>query len=183
MSATATCFARSRSAGRGDVIHDINNQSEKPGYGYQLAQGATALTEAWNARRTSSHNHFMLGQITEWFYRDLAGLGSDPEAPGFKRAIVRPQPVSGITWARASHESPRGRIVSAWKRTAGRFELEVEIPANVSATVFVPTSDPDGVTEGAESAADRPGIRRLRVESGVAVYAVESGRYSFSAPF
>jgi len=65
--------ARSRRAGRSDVIYDLNNQSEKPGYGYQLAHGATSLTEAWNADRRSSPNHFMLGQINEWFYHDLAG--------------------------------------------------------------------------------------------------------------
>jgi alpha-L-rhamnosidase len=61
--------------GRSDVIFDINNQSDKPGYGYQLKKGATSLTEAWDAGRGSSQNHFMLGQIQEWFYHDLAGIG------------------------------------------------------------------------------------------------------------
>ncbi|WP_233256678.1 family 78 glycoside hydrolase catalytic domain [Opitutus sp. ER46] len=168
--------------GRSDVIHALNNQSEKPGYGYQLAQGATALTEAWNARRSSSHNHFMLGQITEWFYRDLAGLGTDPDAPGFKRALFRPQPVGDVTWVRATHESPRGRIVSAWKRAAGRFEYEVEIPANTTATVVVPTVAADKVIESGVPAERSPGVRRLRVEPGAVVYAVESGRYVFAAP-
>ena len=71
--------------GRSDVIFDMNNQSEKPGYGYQLKKGATSLTEAWNAGRGSSQNHFMLGQIMEWFYHDVAGIGGDPAGPGFKK--------------------------------------------------------------------------------------------------
>ena len=33
--------------GRSDVVFEMNNQSDKPGYGYQLKQGATSLTEAW----------------------------------------------------------------------------------------------------------------------------------------
>lgn len=76
--------------GRSDVIFAMNHQSEKPGYGYQLARGATSLTEAWNASPYSSQNHFMLGQIMEWFYGDLAGLAPDPTAPGFKNILVRP---------------------------------------------------------------------------------------------
>jgi alpha-L-rhamnosidase len=66
------------------VIFDLNNQSDKPGYGYQLKMGAPSLTEAWNADRGSSQNHFMLGQIMQWFYADLAGIASDPAGPGFK---------------------------------------------------------------------------------------------------
>jgi hypothetical protein len=62
-------------AGRSDVIFAMNHQSEKPGYGYQLARGATSLTEAWNADRRSSQNHFMLGHLVEWLYHDLAGIG------------------------------------------------------------------------------------------------------------
>src|SRR5258707_382297 len=63
---------------RSDVIFDMNNQSDRPGYGLQLKKGATSLTEAWDARRSSSQNHFMLGKIMEWFYHDLAGLQCDP---------------------------------------------------------------------------------------------------------
>ena len=93
--------------GRSDVIFDMNDQSERPGYGFQLARGATSLTEAWDANPRSSQNHFMLGQIIEWLYGDLAGIAPDPAFPGFKRVRIRPQPVPGITWARAAHESPR----------------------------------------------------------------------------
>src|SRR5690606_28552867 len=100
--------------GRSDVIFDLNNQTEKPGYGYQLEHGATSLTEAWNARRSSSQNHFMLGQIMEWFYRDVAGIGFDPGAPGFKNVLIQPKPVGDLTWAKANYESIRGRVTTHW---------------------------------------------------------------------
>ncbi len=168
-------------AGRSDVIFAMNHQSEKPGYGYQLARGATSLTEAWDARPTSSHNHFMLGQIMEWFYRDLAGIGTDPAAPGFKHVIVRAQPVGDLTWARAAHDSPRGRIVAAWKREGDRFTLEVTLPPGSTATVHVPCAEGAVVLEGGDRtpAAQRPGLRALGREGAGERFAAESGAYAF----
>jgi hypothetical protein len=133
--------------GRSDIIFDINNQSEKPGYGYQLRQGATSLAEAWDAGRASSQNHFMLGQIMEWFYHDLAGIASDPAGPGFKKIIIRPSPAGDVTWVKCRYDSIHGQISSDWKREGPDFTLTVSIPANTSATIFVPTLDPASVTE------------------------------------
>ncbi|MGC4081693.1 MAG: family 78 glycoside hydrolase catalytic domain [Vicinamibacterales bacterium] len=124
--------------GRSDVIYALNNQSEKPGYGYQLARGATSLTEAWNAGRGSSQNHFMLGQITEWFYHDLAGIQPDPAGPGFQKIVIRPAIVGDLTWVKASYQSPRGPIAVAWKREGRAVTLDVSIPVNATATVHVP---------------------------------------------
>jgi len=168
--------------GRSDVIFAMNHQSEKPGYGYQLAHGATSLTEAWNASPYSSQNHFMLGQIMEWFYGDLAGLAPDPAAPGWKRAIIRPQPVGDLAWARAAHESPRGKFSSSWKRDAGRFSLDITVPPGATATVYVPAADAAKVTEGGAPVARAAGVKFLRTEAGVAVFAVESGSYAFATP-
>jgi alpha-L-rhamnosidase len=167
--------------GRSDVIFDMNNQSEKPGYGYQLAHGATSLTEAWNARRGSSQDHFMLGQIQEWFYHDLAGIGCDPTGPGFKNIIINPQPVGDITWVKASYDSIRGKIVSDWKRNGDRFTLNVTIPANTTATVYMPAKSAESVTEGGKPAAQSSGVKFLRMENNRAVFAVASGKYGFES--
>src|SRR5215813_6784519 len=102
--------------------------------------GATSLTEAWNADPQSSQNHFMLGQIMEWFYHDLAGIGADSSGAGFKKFFIRPQPVGDVSWVRAGYQSIRGRIESDWKRDGDRFVLKIKIPANTSATVFVPAA-------------------------------------------
>jgi hypothetical protein len=167
--------------GRSDVIFDMNHQSDRPGYGYQLARGATSLTEAWDANPRSSQNHFMLGQIMEWFYGDLAGLAPDEDHPGFERVRVRPQPVSGITWARATHDSPRGRIAVSWRRDGGAFSLEVDLPPNTSAEVWVPAEGVRGVREGGQPLEQAPGVRLLREEEGRVVLAVDSGRYAFTS--
>jgi hypothetical protein len=169
--------------GRSDVIFDINNQTNKPGYGYQLALGATSLTEAWNARPGGSQNHFMLGQIEEWFYHDVAGIACDPAGPGFRKILINPQPVGDLTWAKASYDSIRGNIVSDWKRDGDKFTLKVNIPANTAATVFVPANAAEGVKESGKSATRSRGVKFLRQEGDRAVFAVESGTYEFTSKF
>lgn len=169
--------------GRSDVIYDMNHQSERPGYGYQLAHGATSLTEAWDADPRSSQDHLMLGQIMEWFYGDLAGLAPDPDLPGFARVRIRPQPVPGITWARAVHASPRGRISVAWRHENGTFSLDLELPPNTTADVWLPADDVSAVRESGSPADEAPGVRVVREDRDRLVLAVESGRYAFSSPW
>jgi hypothetical protein len=156
--------------GRSDVIYRMINQDDKPGYGYMLKQGETSLTESWDANLTTSHNHFMLGQITEWFYHDLAGIAPDPDGPGFKKIIIQPQPVGDLTWAKASYHSIHGQISSAWRRENGKFTLNVTIPPNTTATIFMPgksTTSPGAATP-------------LREEDRRTVFRVGSGEYEFA---
>ncbi len=159
--------------GRSDVIFDINNQSDKPGYGMQLAKGKTSLTEAWDGG--SSQNHFMLGQIEEWFYHDLAGIRSGGN--GFKQIVIAPQPVGDVTWVKASYNSIRGRIVSDWKRRGDKFTLRVTIPPNTTATVFVPAKPWTKV----EVNSVQPKFQRD--ENDRAVFEIGSGEYKFESVF
>jgi alpha-L-rhamnosidase len=169
--------------GRSDLVYRMINQDEKPGYGYMLKKGETSLTEAWDANLTTSHNHFMLGHITEWFYKDLAGIDCDPGGPGFKKIIIKPAPVGDLTWAKASYDSVRGRISSEWQRSPGRFNLKVHIPVNSTATIFLPSKSGGEVTESGKPVPQTEGVKLLRHENGCAVLAVTSGAYDFSAPF
>jgi hypothetical protein len=107
--------AQATASGSSDVVYRLLNQDEKPGYGYQLKKGATALTETWDASLGASHNHIIMGQVIEWFYQDLAGITPDPSGPGFRTMVLRPQPVDGLAWAEATYESI-GPIRSRWER-------------------------------------------------------------------
>jgi hypothetical protein len=167
--------------GRSDVIFEMNNQSARPGYGYQLRMGATSLTESWEARRANSQNHFMLGQIIEWFYGDLAGIAPDSTAPGFKNILLKPEPVGDITWARASYDSVRGKIVSHWRRVAGAFVLCVTIPPGATATVHLPARTVSEITESGHPLRQAAGVKLLRNTANRAVLQVASGRYEFQS--
>jgi hypothetical protein len=169
--------------GRSDLIYKMINQDDKPGYGYQLKRGATSLCESWDADNVSSHNHFMLGQITEWFYKDLAGIHTDPAGPGFKKIIINPQPVGDLTWAKASYDSIRGTIVSDWKRAGDKFTLNITIPANTTATVFLPAKSTEDVVEGGKPAKQSADVKPIRQEDERAVYEIGSGVYRFESRF
>lgn len=127
-------------AGRNDVIFDMNSRSDVPGYGYQLAQGATALTESWQALPTVSNNHLMLGHLMEWFYESLAGIKQAPNSVGYKNIIIQPQVVGNVTAAQASYHSAYGVIESAWKKEGRQFVLNVTIPANTTAQIILPSN-------------------------------------------
>jgi len=166
-------------AGRSDVIFDMNHQSEKPGYGLMLRQGATSLTEAWDARRDSSNNHFMLGQINEWFYHDLAGIRCNPSGPGFKKIVIKPAVVGDLTFAKATYQSLRGTIASSWRKEANRLTLKIRIPPGSTATVFVPGREevPVRLLGELQQRLARP----LPREDDCACYFVPSGTYEFQS--
>ena len=162
---------------RSDVIYALNNQSDKPGYGYQLKLGKTSLTEGWNG--SASQDHFMLGQINEWLYHDLAGIQDDPEGPGFRKIIIKPAVVGDLTWVRASYDSISGKIVSEWKRAGQTVTLHVVIPPNTTATICVPGMDTSSVREGGRAAISSPGISFLKVDGSYSLYQAGSGDYTF----
>jgi hypothetical protein len=165
--------------GRSDVIYEMNRQSDRPGYGWQLDHGATSLTEAWNADPRSSQDHFMLGHIMEWFYSGLAGIGGEEDSVAFNHIRIQPALVGDITSAQASYQSIRGTISSAWRRDGAKITLEVSIPPGADATVYVPAKDAAKMREGDHPASDSAGVKFLRMENGAAVFAVESGQYNF----
>lgn len=125
-------------AGRSDVINKMNNRSDVPGYGYQIAKGATALTESWAALPSVSNNHFMLGHLMEWFYSGLCGISQPEDGIAYQNIIIKPQIVEGVNQAKAEFKSPYGYIKSSWTNDAAIFVLNITIPANCSATVFLP---------------------------------------------
>lgn len=158
----------------------IATQTTAPSYGDWIRRGATTLWEDWNGG--SSRNHIMFGDISAWFYKTIAGINAG--APGFKRIVIKPHVLGDLTFARATYDSAHGRIRSAWTKQGGAFVLSVVIPANTTATVFVPAADGAAVTEGNPHAARAAeGVRLLRREAGYTVYEVGAGSFRFKARY
>lgn len=162
-------------AGRSDVIFDMNSRSDVPGYGYQLAKGATALTESWQGLENSSNNHFMLGHLMEWFYNGLAGISQDSNSIAYKHVLIRPQVVGNIDSATASFQSPYGLIKSSWKKTGNSFSLQVVIPANTKATVQLPNKNHSLIKMNG-AVVDKDKIKQV---IDISVTSVGSGEYDF----
>ncbi len=168
--------------GRSDVVMAMMMRKDPPSYGSQLAAGATALTEAWDANPHSSQDHFMLGGAEEWFYRGLSGIDFDlSRAARDERITIRPAAVEGVGWAKCSYESKVGRIESNWKEENGTLTMEVTIPAGETATVWVPAKGNAIVMEGASAAEKAAGVTLVQRIDGAAVYRVASGSYHFTA--
>ena len=135
-----------REVGRSDLVFTMFNQTTYPGWGYMIEQGATTFWEQWNGYW--SHMHSCFTSADNWLYQGLAGIQTDPAAPGFKKIIIKPAIVGDLTWVKAHHDSPYGRIVSNWQREGNNLTMDVTIPANTTATVFVPGEAPRQVGPG-----------------------------------
>ncbi len=164
--------------GRSELLYTTFN-TDTQGYGLQVKLGKTSLTEGWNGG--TSQDHFMFGQINEWFYRHLAGIQDDPDSPGFQKIIIKPALVGDLTWVKASYDSIQGQIVSEWKRRGDAVTLHVVIPVNTTATVYVPTNDAASVKESGKPVSSAAGVKFLRSADGANVYQIGSGSYTFSS--
>jgi alpha-L-rhamnosidase len=129
----------------------------------------------------NSFNHYAFGAIGAWLYAVVGGVDLDPACPGYKHIVLRPRPGGGLTSARVEMHSPYGLIRSAWAMTNASLEWRVTIPPNTNATLFVPIMEGAKVVEGDLPAANAPGVRFLRRETGAEVYAVTSGEYQIIA--
>ncbi len=133
--------------GRIDLAYQLLNRKVYPSWLYPVTMGATTIWERWDGQKPdstfqnpgmNSFNHYAYGAIGKWMYQVVAGIGIDPEQPGYKHIIIYPRPGGGLAWAKATHESMYGTIVSGWEVDGETVTMEVEIPVNTGATIYIP---------------------------------------------
>jgi alpha-L-rhamnosidase len=169
--------------GRGDVLYDILSRTDSPSYGNQLAQGATALTEAWDANSQKSQNHFMLGHAETWLYGGLGGIRIDFARPAESRIRIAPQVVAGVDSATVRYRSVLGEIASSWRRHGGRLQLDVEVPPGAMAQIEILTAGASEITESGVALERSRGILHIsRTDSHQVILVVGSGSYHFEGP-
>jgi alpha-L-rhamnosidase len=161
--------------GHVDTAYQILLQPDFPGWGYMSSHGATTVWERWDGIRTdgsfndpgmNSFNHYGLGSVGDFLYRQVGGLG--PASPGYGSLLIAPKPGGGLTSARAAYETPYGQAVSDWSSSGGRLTLRVTVPAGTSATVRVPASG--AIAYPPEAVPTAPGV-----------FHVPAGSYVFTA--
>ena len=124
--------------GQSQLLYDMNNRDDVPGYAFQLKHGATALTESWPALRFVSNNHMMLGHLMEWLYNGLAGIRQANGDIGFSTLEIAPQPVNGMNWVKAGFETAHGQVQVHWQKNGKQFSLDLTLPPNTKARVLLP---------------------------------------------
>ena len=163
--------------GRVDLAYSMMNQHDYPGFGYAIDRGATTIWETW--RGDASHSHPMFGSVCQWFYQALAGISPAPEHPGFKHIIIKPQPVGSLKYVKATHASVYGNIESGWEWEGNDLVLNLAIPVNSTATVFLPAAEPEDVTINHRTVKNCKDVSFIEFKDRVVKYQIESGQYRF----
>ena len=143
-----------------------------------LNRGNTVMKENWDGGLVQMPS--LQGPIGTWFYHSLAGIRPDPTSPGFKKIILKPELAGDLSWVKAWHDCPYGRIISQWRRAGDKLTFSCTIPPNTTATVYIPVSSATGITESGKPAARTPGVKFLRQADGAAIFTVGSGSYVFA---
>lgn len=172
-----------------DVLHTITSKRTYPSWGYWIENGATTLWESWDG--DTSHNHQMFGMVSEYFYKYLAGIRSPADGGttvSYKHIHIEPYLPEGVDWVRASVNTVRGRVSSVWEKSDDYVTLEVEIPANTTGTIILPTQgweffrvteDEKTVWDSGVAAFLHPHIQNISIDDNSVILDIDSGKYRF----
>jgi len=167
---------------RPDLMFEMASKEDYPSWGDMLRRGATTIWEAWDGRNSLLHSSYL--HIGAWFIEGLGGIMPDPAAPGYKHFIIRPGVLQNkpLNWVKVRFDSPYGMIRSEWQKQNGTLTLKVAVPPNTTATVYLPTTNPQSIKEGNVPLTQARGVKRLREdEKGRCVLEVQPGQYTFVA--
>jgi len=175
--------------GHTDIAYELLLQKTYPSWLYPVTMGATTIWERWDGQKPdstfqtpgmNSFNHYAYGAIGDWMYRVMAGLDTYEDGVGYKHSRIMPHIGGGFTHVSASVETYYGKLSSSWKLEGSKLTMDMEIPANTSATVYVPSDELSKVMEGGKPLPSVKEIEIIRTEPGYVVLKVGSGKYRFT---
>jgi alpha-L-rhamnosidase len=185
------CHVLSR-FGHADAAFTLLMQESYPSWLYPVKMGATTIWERWNGIRTdgsfevpsmNSFNHYAYGAIGDWMYRAVAGLDTDETGPGYRHVVVKPHVGGGLTMANATLDTYYGKTSSGWEWKDGILRLSVTVPPNSKATLHLPVSSADRLTEGGRAVAGSKEFGMGGLLDGRLTLTCGSGSYVFEMPY
>jgi alpha-L-rhamnosidase len=174
------------SNGYTETAYDLLLQESYPSWLYPVKMGATTIWERWDGEKTdstfedagmNSFNHYAYGAIGDWMYRVSAGI--ETMGAGYKHIIIQPHPTRKLTYSKASFESSYGTIASGWERKDGKVIVKVKIPANTTATIMLPASAQNKVTEAGKSLSENTFLKDIKYSDDILTLQAGSGDYTF----
>gem|GEM_PF-379777 len=176
-------------AGREDIAYKLLLNEKYPSWLYPVTVGATTIWEHFGSYRPdagglgdprmNSLSHYAHGAVGSYIFGNVGGIR--PETPGYKRILIQPVVNRSLEWTKTSYTSIQGRIMTEWKLEDGKLQLNVTIPANVTATVYMPADEATVVTENGKPAEKSECVKLLRTEKNKRVFEVGSGSYHFKS--
>ena len=177
--------------GLSELAYRILHNNQYPSWLHAVDQGATSIWERLNGytvengfggnNSMNSFNHYSFGAVGQWMM--AYSLGIQRDEPGFRKFILRPEPdpTGVLTSAEGYYDSMYGRIASAWKVDGSTLTYRATVPANTTATLYLPAGEPKTVKESGKDAATAKGVAFVDHKNGRAVYSLQSGTYAFTS--
>ena len=177
--------------GYNDLAYKIFQQTEYPSWGYSVENGSTSIWERWNSytkndaensdlnANMNSFSHYAFGSVAEWMFLHAAGI--DSEDAGYRNIIIKPAISKEMDFIKGSYKSINGTIASAWNLKGRNIVMNVEIPVNTKAKVYIPTSNVASIRESNKPLSKFSEIKVLESNDTETILEIGSGRYSFSA--
>jgi alpha-L-rhamnosidase len=162
-------------------------QETYPSWLYPVKMGATTIWERWDGQKPdstfqdagmNSFNHYAYGAIGDWMYRVMAGINEGE--PGYKKIAIKPRPGGGLTSAAADLQTYYGKVRSAWQLKGEQLQLEVEVPVNTTAIIYIPAKNADAVTEGGKKISGNKALKIAGQEGAYIKVETGSGKYAFT---
>jgi alpha-L-rhamnosidase len=181
------CHVLSR-FGKTDVAYQLLMQESYPSWLYPVKMGATTIWERWDGIKPdstfqtpsmNSYNHYAYGAIGDWMYRVVAGLDTYEDAPGYKHIRIQPHIGGGLTQASASLQTYYGTATSGWKTEGNKIYMDVVIPANTKATVYIPAASAEKIKESGVAVSASKEIQIAGTENEYVILKLGSGKYQF----
>jgi alpha-L-rhamnosidase len=179
--------------GFNDVAYHLLQQTSYPSWLYSVDQGATTIWERLNSytvengfggnNSMNSFNHYSFGAVGAWMYNYSLGIQRDENEPGFKHFILQPtpDPTGQMTFAKGHYDSMYGRIESGWRIENSNLIYLATVPANTTATLYLPAISEKTITENGNAAEAANGVKFVKYENGKAVFELQSGKYEFKS--
>ncbi|MCK4887229.1 MAG: family 78 glycoside hydrolase catalytic domain [Planctomycetes bacterium] len=155
--------------GRNDLAYEMISKDTYPSYGYMLKCGSTTINENWGLGASQIHNCYLA--VGSWFIEGVGGITPDEKNPGYKHFMTNTPVIDDLKWAKTSYDSIQGQIITDWKIHQDELHLNVTIPPNTTATVYMP----------GKSISVEPKAKFLKMENDRMLLFVESGQYHFIA--
>jgi len=171
------------------VSYKLLLQKTYPSWLYPVRMGATTIWERWDGVKPdstfetptmNSFNHYAYGAIGDWMYRVVAGIDTDEDGPGYKKIRIKPHLTDSLTYANADLKTYYGTVSSHWKRNSDNVELNIDIPANTKATVYIPANSIESIKENNITLSSASDIKVIGKESGYVAVEIGSGKYHFT---
>lgn len=170
-----------------DIAYQLLESRRFPSWLYSVDQGATTIWERWDGYvkgrgfqrwQMNSFNQYAIGSVGEWMQNTIIGINYDASQPGYKHFILKPVPGGTLTWAKGSYKAITGKVEVSWKKQDGNLAVEVNVPANTTATLVLPTEKT--IIENGQSISGSKYIKTASKKNGETVLQLASGKYSFA---